>query len=66
MTKQFNLSEAIKGNRVVTKSGKEVKELYLFTSIKLEKPLYGLVNGQTHNWDDSGKNGNEDLDLFMK
>lgn len=65
--KPFNLSEAIKGEKVVTRSGDKV----LLTDISIkEKIIYGIIKGNEivghYIWDLDGKRKEaSNFDLFM-
>jgi hypothetical protein len=52
-TKPFNLEEALNGAKVVTRDGREVKELTKFEGLK-DYPLVGIVDSQLHTWTTQG------------
>lgn len=64
----FNLEKALKGEKVVTKDGREVTQLHLFDLSKSISMLAGVLDGHICTW---GANGNSSLitemekDLFM-
>lgn len=67
--KPFNLEEALNGAKVVTRDGREVKQLTLFESISLF-PLVGVFdNGMMSLWSKNGKHNADtvvtDGDLFI-
>ena len=64
----FNLEKALKGEKVVTKDGREVTQLHLFDAQKSTFPLRGVLDGQILAWKSNGIykwNGNTENDLFM-
>jgi hypothetical protein len=52
-TKPFNLEEALKGAKVVTRDGREVKELSKFESFE-DYPLVGVLGGKLTTWTKQG------------
>lgn len=66
--KPFNLEEALAGKPVITRDGKEVKQLIQF-DIKDWDCLYGVIDTDVHSWNINGKyflNKETEYDLFMK
>lgn len=68
-TKPFNLEEALKGAKVVTRDGGEVKELTKFENLK-DYPLVGVLDTELKTWTTEGKYsaydlGQSYLDLFL-
>lgn len=55
-TKPFNLEEALAGAKVVTRSGKEVKQLTLF-NCAATFPVYALIDGQIESFTVLGNYG---------
>lgn len=53
--KPFNLEEALNGAKVVTRDGREVKQLQKFITFDKMK-LYGVIDEQVYRWDENGKN----------
>ena len=65
--KPFNLKSALKGDRVITRSGKEVIDFHLF-NCKTDYPLCGVISFDNNitSWDKNGKHFLKDSnDLFM-
>jgi hypothetical protein len=65
--KPFNLERALAGDPVITRDGRPVTQLTLFTNTKTY-PLVGVVEGVIKAWKTNGKyfNGQEwSYDLFM-
>jgi hypothetical protein len=52
-TKPFNLKEALNGAKVVTRDGKEVKELTKFEGLK-DYPLVGVLDNNLATWTTQG------------
>jgi hypothetical protein len=68
-TKPFNLEEALNGAKVVTRDGREVKELTKFESFE-DYPLVGVLDNELKSWNEQGKHtnfcvGDSSLDLFL-
>lgn len=66
--KPFNLEAALKGEKVVTRDGREVTQLVKFDAMEIY-PLKGVMNRQVHAWTEKGEFNNEvrehNYDLFM-
>jgi hypothetical protein len=50
---KFDLEKALNGAKVVTRDGREVKELTKFEGFK-DYPLVGIVDSQLHTWTTQG------------
>jgi hypothetical protein len=50
---KFDLEKALNGAKVVTRDGREVKELTKFEGLK-DYPLAGIVDSQLHTWTTQG------------
>jgi hypothetical protein len=64
---KFDLEKALNGAKVVTRDGKEVKELTKFEGLSLYI-LVGLIDGEVHSWNEDGWHHNERsgvYDLFL-
>lgn len=69
MKKPFDLNKALAGEPIVTRDGREVKELHQFKTAKSGDALAGVINGSVFTWFSSGAyraDGFSDEDLFMK
>ena len=69
---KFDLEKALNGAKVVTRHGREVKELIKFESLK-DYPLGGVLDNQLKTWTEQGKfdtehvgEGNLDLCLAVE
>ena len=65
--KEFNLKEALAGKPVITRDGKEVKQLIQFDSETTN--LFGVVDNSLISWYSNGVYSSEyksNFDLFMK
>jgi hypothetical protein len=67
---KFDLEKALNGSKVVTRDGKEVKELTKFESLNNGYPLIGVVDGSIRTWTRQGifndlHEGESDADLFI-
>jgi hypothetical protein len=66
--KPFDLTKALAGEPVITRSGKEVTDLHLFNIREDYRPLYGVVDKEVESFTKQGEylDGEEsELDLFM-
>jgi hypothetical protein len=66
---KFDLEKALNGAKVVTRHGREVKELIKFESLK-DYPLGGVLDNQLKTWTEQGKFdtehvGESNLDLCL-
>lgn len=66
----FNLKAALAGAKVVTRNGEPVTQLHFLHGIKAGyQPLFGVVDGEAIQWDESGRfhydERSSGLDLFM-
>ena len=52
--KPFNLAAALRGEKVVTRDGREVKQLTLFDVENYLYPLLGVVNKELERWPTNG------------
>lgn len=69
MKKPFDLNKALAGEPVVTRDGREVRELHRFKTANRGYELVGLVDGNLRSWFKSGAfthDGISQEDLFMK
>lgn len=66
--KTFNIDEALKGKKVVTRSGIEITQLTWF-DCRDKKPVVGVCDDEIHTWGTDGTfftDGSESVfDLFM-
>ena len=68
---EFNLEEALAGAKVVTRDGREVKQVTCFDDVAGYNPMivYGVVNGEVYSWTAEGFYHSEgalcDGDLMM-
>ena len=66
-TEKFDLEKALNGAKVVTRDGREIKELTKLESLE-HYPLVGVVDGILHTWNEQGRlyEGREtNSDLFL-
>ena len=70
--KPFNLEAALRGEKVVTRDGREVTQLVKFEGVSEGQVLYGVVHGNAyypHSWWETGSHFGlsepNELDLFM-
>jgi hypothetical protein len=64
---KFDLEKALNGAKVVTRDGKEVKELKKFEGLQIHI-LVGLIDGDVHCWNEDGRPHNDYsgvYDLFI-
>ena len=65
---RFNLERALTGEKVITRDGREVTQLYVFTCDQ-EKSLYGVMDGVVEQWNCLGQyhagHNSHDTNLFM-
>jgi hypothetical protein len=65
---KFDLEKAIHGAKVVTRDGREVKQLTNFETRNPDWNLYGVVDNSIYCWDNEGNafnNYDSNLDLFL-
>ena len=69
MNRDFDLEKALAGEPVVTRDGREVKDLHLFTSVQTYYPVVGIIEGRILSFSKEGKyltnRSESDKDLFM-
>jgi hypothetical protein len=53
--KPFDLNAALNGAKVVTRDGREVKQLTLFSALDESQPVVGICNHQIEHWDRDGR-----------
>lgn len=67
--KPFNLEEALAGKPVVTRDGRDVKELIVLKTKDIEQPIISVIGKDSFAHFPDGKfndHGECDLDLFIK
>lgn len=66
---KFDLEKALNGANVVTRDGREVKELTKFKSLNNYYPLVGVLDNELQTWTRTGQfdvnKDNHDNDLFI-
>lgn len=67
--KDFDLKLALEGEPVITRDGREVKDLHLFSSVQTHYPVVGIIEGRIFSFSKEGKyltnRSESDKDLFM-
>ena len=67
--KPFNLEAALRGEKVVTRDGREVTQLVKFDVEDCNRPVVGVVDDSIYKWNPKGEwslaMDLSDLDLFM-
>lgn len=67
--KSFNIQEALENpNRVITRDGRKVTELYLFNTATNNTPLVAVIDGYLKTFTKEGKYSNpmdKNFDLFL-